>query len=139
MLHIWYGIDGQQNSDLVLERICSAAKDGRAGQILLVPEQFSFDAEWRLCERGGDTISRFAEVLSFTRLYDRVCAQVGGAAEPVMDRGGRLIAMAGAVEQVRARLKIYGAHTAKPEFLLSLLSLYEEFQSCGVDARVGAQ
>lgn len=133
MLHIWYGIDGQQNSDRALERICEAAKVGQTGQILLVPEQFSFDAEWRLCERGGDTISRFAEVLSFTRLYDRVCTLTGGAAEQIMDRAGRLIAMAGALEQVRSRLKIYGAHTAQPEFLLHLLALYEEFRSYGVD------
>lgn len=133
MLHILYGTNWRTNADQTLDRICQTAADGVGGQILIVPEQFSFDAEWRLCERGGDSIARFAEVLSFTRLYDRVCAVCGGAAEAIMDRSGRLIAMAGAVEQVRSRLKIYGAHTAKPEFLLSLLALYEEFQAYGVD------
>lgn len=130
MLRILYGTDRQQNADRVLKELCACREEPR--QILIVPEQFSFDAEWRLSERGGDTISRYAEVLSFTRLYDRVCSLTGGAAVRVMDRSGRLIAMAGALEQVRSRLKQYGTQTAKPEFLLRLLTLYEEFQSCGV-------
>lgn len=135
MLRICYGADWQGTSDAILETICANAEQGLDGQVLIVPEQFSFDAEWRLCRRGGDRISRFAEVLSFTRLYDRICERTGGAAEQTMDRAGRLIAMAGALEQVRSRLKVYGMHTTKPEFLQSLLSLYEEFRSCGVNAQ----
>ena len=132
MLQILYGTDWRENADRLLDRLCARAAAGEDRQILIVPEQFSFDAEWRLCARGGDSIARYAEVLSFTRLYDRVCAVTGGAAAQIMDRSGRLIAMAGALEQVRSRLKLYGAHAAKPEFLLSLLALYEEFQSYGV-------
>lgn len=133
MLRILYGTDWQHNADRVLDELCGAAAAGERGQILIVPEQFSFDAEWRLCERGGDRIALSAEVLSFTRLYDRLCARCGGAAEQIMDKRGRLIAMAGALEQVRSRLKIYGAQVTKPEFLLQLLALYEELCSCGVE------
>ena len=132
MLHILYGTDWRANADVALDRLLSASGEEAPG-LLIVPEQFSFDAERRLCERGGDPVSRLAEVLSFTRLYDRVCARYGGAATQIMDNSGRLIAMAGALEQVRSRLKLYGVHVAKPEFLLQLLALYEEFESCGVD------
>ena len=38
------------------------------GRILLVPELITHDTERRLCAAAGDTASRFAEVLSFTRL-----------------------------------------------------------------------
>ena len=133
MLHLLYGIDWQKNADAALDRLLAAEAPAAGRNLLIVPEQFSFDAEWRLCERGGDGVSRVAEVLSFTRLYDRVCSVCGGAATRILDNSGRLIAMAGALEQVRSRLKTYGVHTAKPEFLLQLLALYEEFRSCGVD------
>lgn len=133
MLRILYGTDWQHNADCLLDALCEAAGRGVSGQILIVPEQISFETEWRLCERGGDRIALSAEVLSFTRLYDRLCAIYGGAAAQIMDKSGRLVAMAGAIEQVRPRLKLYGTHVTKPEFLLQLLALYEEFCSCGVE------
>ena len=49
----------------LLARICENAAHGVAGQILIVPEQYSHETERALCECGGDTISRYAEVLSF--------------------------------------------------------------------------
>ena len=82
-----------------------------------------------LCRAGGDTISRFAEVLSFSRLASRVFSIEGGSACEETDAGGRLLLMALAVEQVRPRLKLFGASTSRPEFLLQLLDTLEEFRA----------
>ena len=46
-------------------------------QILLVPEHASHQAEVDLCRTCGDSASRFAEVLSFRRLSDRVLSITG--------------------------------------------------------------
>ena len=132
MLTIKYSPDWRTNARLAIDGLC-ALPDGRRG-ILIVPEQNSFDAEWALCARGGDTISRRAEVLSFTRLATRVFSVAGGAAVPTLDRSGRLIAMAGALELLRPKLRLYGAHIAKPEFLEELLRLVDEFHAYGLDA-----
>ncbi len=132
MLELIYGRSWRQNADHAIRRICACAKRGEEGNILIVPEQNSFDAEWRLCAEGGDTVSRFAEVLSFTRLASRVFSVYGGAAVPTLDKSGRLMAMAAALEQVRPRLQLYGRHIAKPEFLLELLSLVDEFHGYGL-------
>ena len=72
MLELLHGPDRTANSMELLARICENAAHGVAGQILIVPEQYSHETERALCERGGDTISRYAEVLSFTRLASRV-------------------------------------------------------------------
>ncbi len=133
MLRIVSAPDHQQLHNAAVEHVCRMAKKGVARQILLVPEQFSFDTEWMLCQLGGDTISRYAEVLSFTRLANRVFAVTGGGAVPTLDQSGRLIAMAGALEQIRSRLKIYGSHVTKPEFLVKLLDMVDELKSYGVD------
>lgn len=102
---------------------------GEDGQILLVPEQFSHEAERILCEAGGDGISRYAEVLSFSRLWDRVAAACGGAARAYLDQGGRLLAMALAAEQTASRIHLYAAVLRRPEFLSDLVKMTEEFQS----------
>lgn len=134
MLCLSYAPLRQTVSDRIIGEVCLHAAQQIDRQILIVPEQFSFDAEWQLCERGGDSIPRFAEVLSFTRLASRVFATVGGAAVQTLDKSGRLIAMAGALEQVRPRLKIYGTYITKPEFLLQLLQISDEFKSYGVSS-----
>lgn len=132
MLTIYYTPDWRANSRMAVEQVCALPENSRA--ILIVPEQNSFDAEWALSETGGDAVSRRAEVLSFTRLAARVFSVTGGAALPTLDKSGRMIAMAGALELLRPRLRLYGAHISKPEFLKELLRVVDEFHSCGLDA-----
>lgn len=134
MLHLLLGEDWIRNRDAVLDRVAQRVKEKQAGTVLLVPEQISHETERRLCTGAGDTASRYAEVLSFTRLSSRVFAQTGGGARQVLDKGGRIIAMAAAVEQVRPRLKTFAALGTKPEFLSRMVSMVDEFKSCGVSA-----
>jgi len=104
------------------------------GQYLIVPEQFSFEAEQLLCRMGGDCVSRFAEVLSLTRLAQRVESVYGGGARTWLDKGGRLLAAAQAVEQVHSALKYYAAVCRKTEFLEALLSVTDEFGGYGISS-----
>ena len=132
MLHLLLGEDWIQNRDEILGQVARNVDDRQAGTVLLVPEQISHETERRLCARAGDRASRYAEVLSFTRLCSRVFAQTGGGARQVLDKGGRIIAMAAAAEQVRPRLKTFAALAARPEFLSRMVSMVDEFKSCGV-------
>ncbi len=122
MLRLCYGVDWRANQDWLLSQVCQNPKR----EILVTPDQFSHEMERRLCAVGGDTICRCAEVLTFSRLADRVFSEYGGVADVVMDSGGRLVAIASAIEQVRARLKLYGNCAEKPEFLLQLLQTLDE-------------
>lgn len=134
MLHLWLCTDRKINTEKIMAAVCEKAARGIGGQILLVPEQFSHMTERTLCECGGNQISRFAEVLSFSRLANRVFSVEGGCAETETDAVGRLLMMSLAVEQVQSRLKIYGISAAKPEFLLQLMHMLDEFRSFCVTA-----
>ena len=134
MLYIRYGTDWRLNARLAVEEVCQMPTRPEQKRILIVPEQNSFDAEWAVCARGGDGVSRYAQVLSFTRLASRVFSETGGAAAAFLDQSGRMIAMAGALEQIRTRLKRYGAQITKPEFLQQLLRMTDEFRGCGIRA-----
>jgi len=112
--------------EAVLARVCAGEDEGR---LLLVPEQASHELERALCAAGGDGICLRAEVLSFTRLASRVFSLYGGVSRRTLDKGGRLIAMAQALEAVGSRLKLYGTSRRKPEFLLRMLRMLEEFRA----------
>lgn len=132
MLHLLLGEDWIANRDAILDKVAQDVEACRSGSILLVPEQISHETERRLCSVCADSASRYGEVLSFTRLASRVFAKVGGGARQALDPGGRMIAMAAAVEQLRAQIKVFAASSAKPEFLTQMLSAVDEFKSCCV-------
>ena len=80
MLTLLLGTDWTANRQEILDRISMDVRRKKGGRILMVPELISHDTERRLCAAAGDTASRYAEVLSFTRLARRVSDSVGNAA-----------------------------------------------------------
>ena len=130
MLHLLIGTDWTANRDEILKRIAKDVQDRKENRILMVPELISHDMERRLCVAAGDTASRYAEVLSFTRLVRRVADAMGSATEECLDNGGRLVAMAAAARQLSSRLKAYAAVETKPEFLTGLIEGIDEFKRC---------
>ena len=135
MLTLLLGTDWVANRQHIMEMIAQDVAQEKDGRILLVPELISHDSERRLCFCAGDTASRFAEVLSFTRLAERVSNASGHAICECMDNGGRVVAMAAAAQQMHSRLKAYAAVETQPEFLSGLLDAVDEFKRCCVTAK----
>ena len=134
MLYLLLGTDWTANRDEILRRISQDVKEEKNNRILMVPELISHETERRLCAAAGDTASRFAEVLSFTRLARRVADEQGGLAEGCLDAGGRVVAMASAARQLHSRLKAYGSVETKPEFLTGLIDAVDEFKRCCISS-----
>ncbi len=130
MLHLILGTDWTANRDEILKRVSDDVRSGKEGRILMVPELISHDTERRLCEQAGPTASRFAEVLSFTRLARRVSDSVGSAAPACLDNGGRLVAMAAAARGLAGKLKVYAPLETRPEFLTGMIDAVDEFKRC---------
>ena len=134
MLHLLLSRDWTATRDEILRRIAQDVAQAQPGRILMVPELISHDTERRLCKAAGDSASRFAEVLSFTRLASRVADSVGCAAMRCMDNGGRVVAMAAAARQLHSKLKAYASVETKPEFLRELVDAVDEFKRCCISA-----
>ncbi len=130
MLRILLGTDWVTVREEILDRIARDVAQEQGNRILMVPELISHDMERRLCAAAGDTASRYAQVLSFTRLARRVSETVGSGAMLCMDNGGRVVAMAAAARSLHSRLKAYASVETKPEFLLQLLDAVDEFKRC---------
>ncbi len=130
MLELLLGTDWVSNRDEILRRVTDDIRNRKTGIVLIVPELISHDMERRLCSFAGDTASRYAEVLTFTRLASRVAEDAGFAALQCMDNGGRVVAMAAAARQLHNKLKAYASLETKPEFLTGLLDAVDEFKRC---------
>ena len=135
MLHLLLGTDWTANRDEILRRVSLDVEKQKENRILMVPELVSHETERLLCAYAGDTASRFAEVLSFTRLARRVADLYGSSAEESLDAGGRVVAMAAAVKRLSSVLKAYASAETKPEFLTGLIDAVDEFKRCCISSQ----
>ena len=130
MLKLILGRSGTGKSTAVYRRICQEGAE--RPQILIVPEQNSHEAERNLCQAGGNRVSLYAEVLSFSRLCSRIFLQAGGLGDQELDQGGRLLLMYHAVKGMEHRLTVCRRSAGRAPFLQSLLATVDELKSCCV-------
>lgn len=132
MLKFLLGPDHKVYRKELISQLLEDAKNATTKQYLIVPEQFSFETEVELCRRGGNQICLKAEVLSLSRLADRVESAYGGRATTFLDHGGQLLAVTQAVEQVHSRLKYFASVCRKTDFAEAFLSAADEFSNYGI-------
>lgn len=135
MLTLLLGTDWTANRDAILQMIAQDVAQEKGGRILMVPELISHDTERRLCAAAGDTASRFAEVVSFTRLAGRVSETVECGVHECLDNGGRVVAMASAARQLHSKLKAYACVETRPEFLTGMVDAVDEFKRCCISSQ----
>lgn len=130
MLTLLLGTDWKQNRHHIMQLLAEDVRQRKKNRILMVPELISHQMERELAEYAGDTASRYAEVLSFSRLAKRVAQDMSVPMMDCLDGGGRVVAMAAATRQLHSKLKAYAAVETKPEFLTGLLDAVDEFKRC---------
>ncbi|MGI6014018.1 MAG: PD-(D/E)XK nuclease family protein [Oscillospiraceae bacterium] len=134
MLHLILGCAKSGKTAYILSKIRDAVLQKQGDQLLIVPEQYSHEAERELCRTCGDSLSLYGEVLSFTRLSSRVAQETGNVQNNLLDKGGRLLAMALALDAITPHLKLYRAARYQPELQVSLLSAIDELKSACIRA-----
>ncbi|MBR4869394.1 MAG: exodeoxyribonuclease V subunit gamma, partial [Oscillospiraceae bacterium] len=132
MLEIWIGLTRSGKSERILQQREKRKKE--APQLLIVPEPASHQAEVDLCRALGDTASRYAEVVSFRLLSQRVLSETGGLSDYTLDKGGKILMMQRSLQEIAGKLHIYGRSSRKVAFLENLVSLTDEFHNYAVSA-----
>ena len=136
MLKFLIGKDWVANRNEIFRLLAEDVRNRKGNRILLVPELISHECERLLCATAGDTASRYAEVLSFSRLVRRVSDYAGTAIFPCLDDGGRIVSMAAVSRNLSSRLKAYAAMETNPEFLSDLTDAIDEFKRCCITSQV---
>ena len=109
--------------------------EGAGGRVLLlVPEQYSHEAERELCAACGDRFSRYAEVMSFSGLARFSMSLHGGLARRRMDEAGKLLCMAVALNGIRPLLRLYESASENIDLQALLLQELENLNTAAADA-----
>ena len=96
MLRFIIGKAGTGKTAAIYEELRQAVERRESRRYLLVPEQYSHEAERELCRICGDALSLTAEVFSFTGLARRVGQEKGGLAASV---AGKIVEV-GNIEEI---------------------------------------
>jgi ATP-dependent helicase/nuclease subunit B len=120
-LRIIYGRAGSGKSSFCLEDIKQKLNNGGKGPfIIIVPEQFSLQAEQRLVRALGASGINGVEVLSFRRLAYRVFSQAGGVVHSHINSAGKSMLLYRAVDKHRDKLKVYARTAERKGFINTL-------------------
>ena len=134
MLELVLGAAGSGKTALITNELRERVASQEGGLFMVVPEQYSHEAERELAAVCGDQLSLYAEVLSFSRLAVRVAQEMGTGGKTSLDKGGRLLCMSLALSQIGPRLKLYAAAKNKAELQTSLLQAVTELKAAHIDA-----
>jgi len=136
-LRIIYGRAGSGKTYYCLREIKEniKTKSGRP-LVLLVPEQYAFQAEKELIhvmETGGILE---AEVLSFHRLAFRIFNEAGGITYPHLHPAGKCMMIHRALEKLKGDLKIFAGAAGQQGFSSAVAGLLTEFKRYHVSAQL---
>ena len=134
MIRVIYGKAGTGKTTSILGELALAVSKGIGGYILLVPEQYSHEAERELCKACGDSTSLYAEVMSFTGLARNLYSEYGGREPEFLDKGGRFLCLYEAMELSGGKLNFYGSLNRKADRQELLLQTIDELKAAGITA-----
>ncbi len=103
-LTVWMGRSGSGKSTRLYDRLVSHAQKGERAT-LIVAEQYTFEAEKALCSRLGGLLG--VQVLSFSRLCERVLQEQGKGLAVIAGPGRRMILKKAALNR-KSELRLFG-------------------------------
>ncbi len=130
MLRLMLGLTGTGKTTQIFSRAMDSAKKHQR-TILLVPEQFSFQAERTVYTSltGEDALS--VAVLSFSRLSENIFRAWGGLARKRLTDTAKLVLMKLAVTEMKDTLTVYKRQWGRTSFLSTMLQTVEELKQSG--------
>ena len=132
-LRFIYGGAGKGKSTFCLEDIQHRQKEeNEKPLVLLVPEQFSFQAEKNLIEVVGSTGIKNVQVLSFNRLAYKVFSEVGGITRKPMDTSGKAMLIHSIMQKNGEELKVFSAASRQKGFVDNVAGAITEFKKYGI-------
>ena len=128
-LRFIYGRAGSGKSYTCMQQISDMLKQGGQGPlILLVPEQYTLQAEKNMVKALGSTGLNGAEVLSFRRMAYRVFNEVGGVTRRHIDSAGKSMLLYRIIDGMKGDLKIFAKAARQQGFIGVIADTISEFK-----------
>lgn len=131
MIKLIEGRSGSGKTRLLRETAGELAKNG-CPVMYLIPEQCSFECETAFLRLLGPKDARAVKVMSFTRMYNFVMRETGGAAGVPIDDSVRRLIMSCTLEDCAGDLEVYGKQALRPAFTEMAVGAVKELKRCGI-------
>ncbi|MEA4825220.1 MAG: helicase-exonuclease AddAB subunit AddB [Clostridium sp.] len=136
-LRFIYGRAGCGKSRYCVEAIKKRLEEGETKPlILVVPEQFSFQAEKSVVEEVRGTGIINVEVTSFGRMAYRIFNEVGGATRNHMDSSGKLMLVFSIMNRIKDELKVFAASADQQGFVNTISDIITEFKRYDINPEI---
>ena len=123
MLNIITGRTGSGKTRYIRNLATEIAKNESGKAVIIVPEQFSFETERGMLELLGNEKINNVEILSFSRLSERLLSQYGKLDKKSADDGVRAVLMSRAIEALENELNVFGRYKKHPELINQILDI----------------
>ena len=100
----------------------------------IVPEQFTFACEKMVTSVIGNKANLYVDVLSFTRLCNRVFRRFGGVSNSYLDSVGKTLCMSRVLRELKSDLSEYSASATDMSFAADAVRTVHEFASYNVSS-----
>ena len=128
MLNIFYGRENLDKEKFIYDNI-----GGRA--LLVVPDQFTLEAERELIAHSGAKALMDVEVLSLSRLGYRLLEELGGSKRTFIDKYGRHMILSSIAAEECEKLQVFKGLEEKNSFIELVNNFISEMKqfNCGAD------
>ena len=126
MLNIFYGRENLNKEKFIYDNI-----GGRA--LLIVPDQFTLEAERELLVNSGRDALMDVEVISMSRLGYRLLEELGGSKRTFIDKYGRHMILSSIAAKEREKLQVFKGLEEKNSFIELVNNFISEMKqfNCG--------
>ena len=128
MLSIFYGRENVDKEKFIFDNI-----DPKSRTLIIVPDQFTLEAERELFAHFGVEGLMDIEVLSMSRLGSRLLAELGGSKRTFIDKYGRHMILSQVAGEERENLQVFKGLESRSSFIDMVNNFISELKqyNCG--------
>lgn len=130
MLNIITGRTGSGKTRYIRQLAADVASREDSKAVIIVPEQFSFETERGMLALLGNEKINNIEILSFSRIAERLLSEYGKSEKKPVDDGTRAVLMSLAIETLEDKLTVFSRYRRHPALIGELLDFYREMKKC---------
>ena len=117
MLNIYYGRESVDKEKFIYETIAERGFNAASPVIVLVPDQYTLEAELQAFRITGKNALIGLDVYSISRLGHNVLAEQGLGNISIIDKYGRQMLLTGIMSSLKDDLSVYADNVRKPSFI----------------------
>lgn len=135
-LQLILGSSGSGKSYEVYKQVIKQSmENSNNNYIVIVPEQFTMQAQKDIISMHPNCGVTNIDILSFTRLAYRVFEEIGGYDKIVLEDTGKSMVIRKVVQQKKKQLSVFSGNIKKPGFINELKSLLSELYQYNIDEK----